>query len=116
MNHLPAPRCETMESRTLLAGAPFSVGGDPSVNPADFRVTTFATGLNFPYGMQQLPDGSLLVATSRPNAAGGSYLNSTGQLVRLVDGDGDGMADGPGTVVATGLPGRMTDLRLAGSL
>ena len=53
---------EPMEPRTLLAGAPFAVGGDPSVNPADFRVTTFASGLNYPKGLMTLPDGSLLVA------------------------------------------------------
>ena len=30
--------------------APFTVGGDPSVNPADFRITTFVSGLNYPTG------------------------------------------------------------------
>lgn len=113
----PRPSVEKLENRRLLAAAPFSIGGDPSVNPADFRITEFASGLNFPYGMQQLPDGSYLVGTSRPNAGpGGGYFNSTGQLVRLADADGDGIADGPGLVVADGLPGTLTDIRVAGDL
>src|SRR5438046_1978725 len=41
--------------------APFTVAG-PGVNPNDFRVTTFASGLDFPLGMAILSDGSLLVA------------------------------------------------------
>ena len=41
---------EQLEARRLLSGPPFAVGGDPSVNPADFRVTTFASGLNYPKG------------------------------------------------------------------
>jgi sugar lactone lactonase YvrE len=49
------------------AAAQLTIGGDPRVNPADFRITTFASGLNFPNGMAILPDGSLLVATSRPS-------------------------------------------------
>jgi len=32
------------------AARALNVGG-PGVNPADFRITTFATGLSFPYGM-----------------------------------------------------------------
>ena len=93
--------------------APFAVGGDPGVNPADFRVTTFATGLNFPKSMQRLSDGSLLVGTSDPRP-GGNYFDSTGTLVRLVDADGDGQADGPGSVLYSGLPGVVTSVRQAG--
>ena len=109
------PRFDRLEDRSLMA-APFVVGGDPSVNPADFRVTTFATGLNYPKSMQRLADDSLLVATSRPNSSPGSYWNSTGELIRLVDANGNGEADGPGTVLATGLPGMLTSVRLAGNL
>ena len=98
------------------AVAPFSVGGDPSVNPADFRVTTFASGLNSPYGMRQLVDGSLLVATSAPAASGGSFFNSIGQLLRFVDADSDGVADGPGQVLADNLPGRLTGIEQVGDL
>lgn len=108
---------ERLEPRQLLAAAPFAVGGDPSVDPADFRVTEFATGLDFPYGMQQLADGSMLVGTSHPkDGAGGGYFNSIGRLVRLVDADGDGAADGPPQILADNLPGTITDVRFAGNL
>src|SRR5262245_17722807 len=115
----PSPRrrpgFDLLEARSLLT-APFTVGG-PGVDPYDFRVTTFASGLNYPYSMQQLADGSLLVATSRPNnLASPSLWNSTGELVRLVDANQDGVADGPGTVLATGLPSTLTALRVAGDL
>jgi hypothetical protein len=82
---------------------PFSVGGDPRVNPAEFWITTFATGLDGPFSMQELSDGSLLVATA-------------GGLLRLVDSDKDGVADGPGTLlhVSPGYP--ITGLRIVGDL
>jgi hypothetical protein len=98
----------------LTTGQPFAVGGDSTVNPDQFRVTTFATGLNYPVGMIQLSDGSVLVATSPPASGSSSFYNSTGQLVRLVDANGDGVADGPGTVLASGLPGSLTGLQQAG--
>ena len=95
----------------MASGAPFEIKG-PDVDPNDFRVTTFASGLDYPLGMQQLSDGSLLVAVSR----GQSFWNSSGQLIRLVDADQDGVADGPGTVLAAGLPGSQSALRVAGEL
>jgi len=67
-----------------VTAAPFTVQG-PGVNPADFRVTTFATGLNYPHGMQTLPDGSFLVAVSNPVSPSAGFFNSTGALIRLVD-------------------------------
>jgi glucose/arabinose dehydrogenase len=82
---------------------PFAVGGDPRVNPNDFRVTVFASGLDFPLSMQALSDGSILVGTS-------------GGLLRLLDADGDGVADGPGTYLYTATPGGVTSLRIAGNL
>ncbi|MCW5559627.1 MAG: hypothetical protein KIT22_17560, partial [Verrucomicrobiae bacterium] len=100
-----------LAAATLQAAAPFALQG-PGVNPADFRVTTFASGLGYPVGMAELSDGSLLVAVS----VGRSFDNSTGALVRLVDADGDGVADGPGTTLASGLPGGLTSLRIAGNL
>ena len=100
---------------TVQLPQPFAIGGDPSVHPADYRITTFATGLNYPHSMQQLPDGSILVSTSDP-LPGGNYYDSTGTLVRLVDADGNGVADGPGQVMYTGLPGTLTAMRVAGDL
>jgi hypothetical protein len=105
---------DVLEDRCLLSSVPFTIGGAPFVDPHDFRITTFATGLNFPYSMVQLSDGSLLLATSRP--AEGNLFDSTGELLRLVDADHDGVADGPGTVLFSGLPGVLTAIRQAGNL
>src|SRR5919108_4948297 len=87
---------------TLLAPDPaaaqFTIGGDPRVNPADFRITTFASGLNFPNGLAQLSDGSILVATSNPNGHG-TFWASSGELLRFTDTDKNGIADGPGQLM-----------------
>src|SRR5262245_61015292 len=96
-------------------GEPIPPRLSPLVDANRFRVTAFASGLNFPKSLQQLSDGSLLVATSDPNP-GGHYFNSTGTLRRLVDADKDGRADGPGSVLFTGLPGVVTSVRQAGNL
>src|SRR5687767_14175621 len=95
----------------VASGQPFNVGG-PGVNPADFRITTFASGLNHPYGMTQLSDGSLLVATR----TGSDFFSAPGQLLRLTDADQNGVADSPGTVLASGLPIRSIALEQAGNL
>jgi len=95
------------------AAAQFAIGGDARVNPDDFRITTFASGLNFPTGLVRLPDGSILVATSNPT---GSYFNSTGTVLRFVDADGDGVADGPGAVVYSDPVGVLTAVQAAGNL
>ena len=107
------PRFDSLEARSLLA-APFAVGGDPGVDPGDFRVTTFATGLNFPKSMQRSPTARCWSARATPGRR--QLLQSTGELVRLVDADGDGQADGPGTVLFSGLPGAVTSVRKAGNL
>ena len=107
---------EPLEDRTVLGGnPPFAVGGDPSVNPADFRVTTFASGLNYPHGMMTLSDGSLLVAVNNPLSGGSSFYNSSGELLRFVDANGDGSADGAGQVLFNNLPGGVTALHQAGN-
>ena len=101
----------------MLTAAPFTVGGSPAVHAQDFRITTFASGLNFPNGMTKLPDGSILVATSvpAPAASGGYFGPAVGQLVRLVD-NGSGSVIGTPQVLADGLPPFTTDVRVAGKL
>jgi hypothetical protein len=109
------PELERLEGRALLTGSPpFGVGGDPIVNPADFRITTFASGLNYPHAMTTLSDGSLLVGLSNPLPGFTDYFDTTGQLLRLVDANGDGAADDAGTVLYDGLPGEITALHQAG--
>jgi glucose/arabinose dehydrogenase len=93
------------------AALPFSLTG-PGVNPANFRVTAFATGLNYPLGMVELPDGSVLVTSTD----GPGFFSSNARLVRLVDADHDGVADGPATVLFNGLSGGITSVRQAGNL
>ena len=46
------------------AQAQFAIADHPRVNPADFIVTKFAGDLNYPVGMVELEDGSVLVAVS----------------------------------------------------
>src|SRR5439155_6856730 len=94
------------------AGAtPFTVQG-PGVNSSDFRITTFVSGLDFPLGMAKLSDGSLLVAVSQ----GANFFNSTGKLLRFVDSNQDGVADGAGIVLYNNLPGSPSALRVGGDL
>jgi glucose/arabinose dehydrogenase len=93
--------------------SPFAIQG-PGVNSNNFRVTVFASGLSFPLGMVQLSDGSLLVAVTQVS----NYFSTStaGQLLRFTDTNQDGVADGPGTVLYSGLPGGLTSLRMCGNL
>ncbi len=97
----------------LPASAQIELGGDAVVNPDDFIITSFAEDLNYPVGMAELSDGSILVALSK----GTNFFGSTaGQLVRLADTDGDGVADEQ-TVLADNVPGgALTSVRIAGNL
>src|SRR5579872_3626258 len=97
---------------TGLAATPFSIQG-PGVNASDFRITVFATNLSYPLGMVRLPDGSLLVAVSQGTSF---WSSSIGQIIRLTDTNQDGIADGPGAVLYTGLSGGQSSLRMCGSL
>lgn len=92
-----------------------SVRAETGIDPARFQSTVFASGLHFPYGMQQLEDGSLLVGTSRPLSSSG-YFQSIGELIRLKDRDGDGRADGMPEVLYSGLPGVVTAVHKSGDL
>lgn len=92
---------------------PFTVQG-PGVNPNDFRVTTFASGLSFPMGMAELSDGSLLVTVVQ-NASFFSGTNP-GRIIRLTDTNYNGIADTAGAIVYNNLPPALTSLRVAGNL
>ena len=101
----------------LTLAVPFvALAGDslPLESELGLQATTFATGVDFPVGLAVLPDGSLLVGTSVSTTSG--YYDSTGEIVRLVDADNDGVADQPYDIVATDLPGSITALALAGDL
>ena len=91
-------------SANAAVGTPFRIGGDPIVDANQFRITTYASGLDFPLSMQTMADGALLTGTS------------PGQLLRLVDNNGDGKSDGPGNILFSGLPGIVTSVRLHGNL
>ena len=108
-------RFDDLEERRLLSVAPPAVGGSPIVNPADFRVTEFATGLSFPTGLLTMADGSLLASITIPtDPSYPDYYESTGEVVRFTDSTGTGVADNAGTVLYSGLPGPLTDLQQAG--
>ena len=96
----------------IRADVPFSIRG-PGVNPSDFRMTTFASGLNYPVGMVELSDGSVIVAVSN----GGSFFGSdSGSLIRLADTDDDGVADEQ-NILADDVPGgRLSSLRMIDDL
>ncbi len=75
---------------------------------ARFRITTFASGLPYPTSLAFLADGSLLVGAS---AGPSLFASPSGSLLRLVDLDADGIADGPPLALATGLPGLVSSVR-----
>jgi len=55
------------------------------------------------------------VATGSPSA-GTSFYSGNGQLLRFVDANSDGVADGPGQVLATIAPGNTTAVQKIGDL
>ena len=105
---------------TPAFAAPPAVQVPAGVDPASLRVTTFASGLSFPTGMQQLSDGAILVATSNmPGSTGNFYQSTSGSLLRFTDADNNGVADGAATdlsPVDQTLPGAVTSIRQAGNL
>jgi glucose/arabinose dehydrogenase len=113
-------RCSRAAAALLLrlplaaaAAPPFAVGGDPRVDPGDFEITVFAAGLDFPIGLAELPDGSLLVGLNRKD--GPDFSLAAGELVRFVDANDDGVADGPGQTLAGGFDA-VTSLRVVADL
>jgi glucose/arabinose dehydrogenase len=109
-----AVELELLEPRVLLAINPPAVGGDPSVNPTDFRVTVYARGLDYPTAVLAEPDGSLLAVLNQPNPGFRDFYSTTAQIVRFVDPMGQGVADGSPTVLAAGLPGADAAITQAG--
>jgi glucose/arabinose dehydrogenase len=77
------------------------------------RIDQVVSGLAFPMGMTILPDNSLLVATSPSET--GTYFNSTGALLRLVDSDEDGSLDQQSTLI-DGLPGSLVAVARFGDI
>lgn len=119
-----------LASRVLSSGVPeppLRLGTDERIDANAFRIATFADGLPYPTAMQELPDGSLLVAVNE--APEGGFIRARGKLVRLVDSDADGVADvnepigivgslsGNGTAAFMDLPDAIIQMRrLAGLL
>ncbi|MCP5525442.1 MAG: hypothetical protein H7A47_01375 [Verrucomicrobiales bacterium] len=111
------PLCICAASLRFHPGAALalSLGADPAIDPGRFKITEFVSGLSFPYSMQSMADGSVLVATSPPVAPGGSLFSSTVEILRFVDADNNGVADGPGqSVFSAPAPGPATAIRFAG--
>ena len=120
-----APRWTALLLIGLLceaAARPTSGWGAEPVAPAlartwdqtRFEVTTFATGLAYPTSMTTLADGSLLVAESKGGTtwiANDIWGSTRGSLVRLVDANQDGVADGAPQVLADYLPGVVSSVR-----
>jgi len=96
------------------AHAGFSIAPAPGVDPARFQIHELAAGLPYPTSLVELDDGSLLVLTNDPT--GGGPFDSTGEVLRIVDADDDGAADGPPQLLYTGLPGIATSMVRLGGL
>jgi len=92
-----------------------TLSGNSKIKASDFRITTFATGLNYPTGAIRLNDGSLLVGTSTTTGTGNFFNNSVGEIVRLVDSNSDGVSDSRSTIFS-GLPGGISGISQAGNL
>ena len=100
----------------LASAQPFTIQG-PGVDPNDFRITTFASGLKLPVGMQNLSDGSLLYGSTTGGPIG--FQTGTFEIRRLTDADANGVADnGIGDVIYTGPAdaGGITEIHQAGDL
>ncbi|MER3438064.1 MAG: hypothetical protein C4346_11030 [Chloroflexota bacterium] len=99
---------------TTQAGSPLHLASSDLVDPAAFQVTVFAERLFFPMGLAPLPGDALLAGVSIPT--GGSFFASTGALIRLVDRNRDGIADGPGVPLAEGIGGTIVAIARSGRL
>ena len=93
-----------------VGAQPFTLQG-PDVQPDDFEITTFADGLNYPVGMAELADGSLLVGVAED-----SFFGSPSRLLRLADTDGDGVADEQNVLFDNVSSTALSDVRIANGL
>ncbi|PWU08934.1 MAG: hypothetical protein C5B51_07105 [Terriglobia bacterium] len=85
-----------------------AIAGAVTLTPgAPFRLTTFTSGLEYPDQMILLTDGSLAIATG-PNGG------TTGAVLRFIDSNGDGVADGPGTPLYQTPTGPLTGFQQIG--
>lgn len=91
---------------------PFTLQG-PGLDPDDFEITTFAEGLNYPVGMVQLDDGSILTAVSNGSSFFGS---SRGSIIRLADTDGNGVSDVQQTLFSNVGGGKLSSIKRAGDI
>ena len=96
----------------VATAAPILLGPIPGLDPNQLRITTFASSLGFIYGLARADDGSLLAGVSGQPLFGGG----TAQVLRFVDANFDGIADGPGTAVIGGIPGIITAVQRVGAL
>jgi hypothetical protein len=93
---------------------PLGPGFDATAYATQLKVTTFASGLNYPTSMQQY-GGGILVGTT--NSAFLTPTTNTGHLLLLTDTNNDGVADQTNDLTpAGGLPGGITSVRFAGNL
>ena len=102
------PAFRVVQFLAILAVSDPVLGTNPAI-PSNLQVSTFATGLAAPYGMYQLPDGSILVATTSfgPNSAIGY------NILRITQTNG---VANPPTSVFTGGVGPTTGLTGAGNI
>jgi hypothetical protein len=87
---------------------------DPTTYAGQLRVTTFASGLNYPTSMQSYNGGILVGTTTGLFSTGAS---GSGHLLLLADTNNDGVSDQTLDLTpATGLLGEITSVRQAGNL
>jgi hypothetical protein len=93
---------------------PLGPGFDATAYAGQLKVTTFASGLNYPTSMQSYNGGILVGTTSGLFSAGSA---GSGHLLLLTDTNHDGVADQQLDLTpAGGLLGEITSVRQAGNL
>jgi len=97
------------------AAAQFTIGGDPRVNPADFRITTFASGLTSRTGWRGCRMAPSWWRRVIP-WGGGRTGPRPAELLRFTDTNNDGIADGPGQLMYSDPVGVWTGLAVTGNM